>query len=513
MTPRTRRKIPAQTFALLAPFLGLFLAVGTVFLFWGRLVGDEGFFALAARNVLQGLKPYRDFLFVQTPLLPYVYAAWFAVFGTSIEAGRALALALAAGGATFTFLTCKKLGGAPAAILSGLMMFANLNYLAETCTIKTQGLSVFLLGGAIYFAAPSAAQPLRLGRAAAALAFMSLGLLGRLSLLPALLLLWVYFGWISRARLAAYLGLVALNLLLLGAVAAYFYSGGNMLFDIYRFHQEYFGFPPWSPARAGEFGAGFVKDELPLLVCLTWAIIHFLPRAVLQIRRGRLPPATAFLGFLLASYLGATAIHVINPQSYASHQINLMPLAVAFAAIVAAPYLRLLTRPARRDLLVAAGLLALLAIPLEEWHIYFNGDGSLGTLRQAADIIKANAQPGDTILSFNPELVVATGLASPHGYELSGYTYFPLISDARANRLNLLTARKLLADLAQAKSRILCLTAGSFRTMSLGDVRTGGDPTWGAQATYWINQNYREVAVVHNYGQFFEDLHIFVRRY
>jgi hypothetical protein len=51
---------------------------------------DEGWYAYAAQRVFHGDLPYRDFFFPQTPLLPYLYGAWFEVFGATWYSGRAL---------------------------------------------------------------------------------------------------------------------------------------------------------------------------------------------------------------------------------------------------------------------------------------------------------------------------------------------------------------------------------------------------------------------------------------
>ena len=90
----------------------LFLLECALFLFpvW-NYCGDEGFFALAARNALRGLRPYRDFLFIQMPLLPYAYAAWFTVAPISIQSGRVFATLLGTGGVLLSLFTCRRLGG------------------------------------------------------------------------------------------------------------------------------------------------------------------------------------------------------------------------------------------------------------------------------------------------------------------------------------------------------------------------------------------------------------------
>ena len=50
--------------------------------------GDEGFYLLASKLVLMHKKPYLDFLYVQAPLLPYVYALWMKCFGISWNSVR-----------------------------------------------------------------------------------------------------------------------------------------------------------------------------------------------------------------------------------------------------------------------------------------------------------------------------------------------------------------------------------------------------------------------------------------
>ncbi|MEN8184892.1 MAG: hypothetical protein ABFS46_20415, partial [Myxococcota bacterium] len=80
----------------------LLLAFSVQCLTWGGVAalrpvdGDEGYYLMAARLVLEGGVPYRDFFFPQMPLLPYVYAAWLELLGASWYAGRALSVLLAA---------------------------------------------------------------------------------------------------------------------------------------------------------------------------------------------------------------------------------------------------------------------------------------------------------------------------------------------------------------------------------------------------------------------------------
>ncbi len=50
--------------------------------------GDEGYYSYASILVMKGWVPYRDFLYQQLPLLPYVYGAWMTLFGPSCTGTR-----------------------------------------------------------------------------------------------------------------------------------------------------------------------------------------------------------------------------------------------------------------------------------------------------------------------------------------------------------------------------------------------------------------------------------------
>jgi hypothetical protein len=56
---------------------------------------DEGSYVLAAKLILSGKIPYRDFFLPQTPVLPYLVAGWAALAGESWIALRLLTAAIA----------------------------------------------------------------------------------------------------------------------------------------------------------------------------------------------------------------------------------------------------------------------------------------------------------------------------------------------------------------------------------------------------------------------------------
>ena len=65
------------------------------FIAWHRFVdGDEGFYLLASRLVLEHKKPYLDFFYTQAPLLPYVYGLWMKLFGVTWWSAKLLSALL-----------------------------------------------------------------------------------------------------------------------------------------------------------------------------------------------------------------------------------------------------------------------------------------------------------------------------------------------------------------------------------------------------------------------------------
>lgn len=74
--------------------IGLIVVFGTYFAFAefyrerGRMNADEGFYAVAARSVMEGKLPYRDFAYTQMPLLPYVNGLMMTLSGFGMDSQR-----------------------------------------------------------------------------------------------------------------------------------------------------------------------------------------------------------------------------------------------------------------------------------------------------------------------------------------------------------------------------------------------------------------------------------------
>ena len=88
MTSKTKNWLKANFQKLLVV---LVLLIGFVPVSLTRLIArDEGFYLYAAKNVFSGQALYFDFFYPQMPLLPFVYGAWFKIFGATWYSARLL---------------------------------------------------------------------------------------------------------------------------------------------------------------------------------------------------------------------------------------------------------------------------------------------------------------------------------------------------------------------------------------------------------------------------------------
>lgn len=109
--------------------------------------GDEGYYLLAARLVGENQTLYRDFLYTQMPLLPYVYSLWFKLFSVSWLAARGLSIALAIAVGLLLFYSLLSARHSPHFALLGVILYSSSSLAFGWLTVaKTYALSsVFLL--------------------------------------------------------------------------------------------------------------------------------------------------------------------------------------------------------------------------------------------------------------------------------------------------------------------------------------------------------------------------------
>jgi 4-amino-4-deoxy-L-arabinose transferase-like glycosyltransferase len=197
---RTAKLLLVPLFVLQLLFFG--------FVAWHRFVdGDEGFYLLASRLVLMHKKPYLDFLYMQAPLLPYVYALWMKCFGISWNSARLFSALLTTLLGTLLYehvcrLTRNWLAGLAAVVLfaSSALVFA---WFSVVKTFSLAGLFLFCAYSLVSrLSAESSPWLIAVG---GLLLGLSVDTRSYLLLLIPTFLWWIFHNCDARARLASIL--------------------------------------------------------------------------------------------------------------------------------------------------------------------------------------------------------------------------------------------------------------------------------------------------------------------
>lgn len=472
----------------------LYIVAGGLTVAAGRLTGDEGWYTFSALEILRGRVPYRDFLFTQAPLMPYVYAGWLALTGPGLLEARLLSFLFGAASMALLAAAAHRVGGRVAGMLTALLFVSNFSVLFDVCAVKTQALTV-LGTTALLFGASHEARPW--GRT---LTWLSVTALAdtRLSFLPLLLLVFVH-AWTGPGRrtaiawLSASAALVAVSLLAPGAP-------DNVLFGVWTFHSEWYGNPDWSTDLfLRSFVVGVLRNQWPLLLAAVVAgACAARARHLSPAFRAALTARWRWLSLSLGAWALTTAIHVSRPIAFPTYQTSNVALLIGPVAVVLG---LVVVHRARLGAGLVAALAACLALgwPTQELVIHTDGRGGLAKLDDAADAVRAHAAPDALLWAPSVELAVETGLRELPGWELSEFSWFQHMDEARARRLHVTNEEMLAQDLAAARPDVICLTKRQLD--AFGPLLFAPDPV-----------PYRLAAVVDDYGQFFERMHVFVRR-
>lgn len=464
--------------------------------------GDEGFYALAARNVMQGMKPYRDFLYPQMPLLAYVYAVWFSIFGTSVESGRVLSAMMTAAAITFVMLACHRRVGLWPAVFAGLLWSTALYTAADLGSMKSQSLCNVLIAATL-LAIPTHDAHRRLTRAALAMGLMSLACFTRLTLVIPLVLLWVYLAWECRNEIRGYLLLVAANIAFLALAVASFWSDGNLWFGVYVTHHDFYGDAPWTWERLGRTVKGSLGNQLVIATFLLVAVIRFC--GLLTDRATW--PEFAFPTFCLGCYAAVTLAHWSQVQNYPTHQTVITSFAISFIALVLAPVIKVVAERHRVSFGIGLVLFVAMCSPFSEGGIapLIDRAAKPDRLKEALDILAGHAKPGDEMLSFNAELAFGGGYSVFPGCEASEWSYLAAVPDEVAEKRKVLNWPRLVAAIREEKPPLLIFTDREFDFMTVGGIEHA------EQFGALILEHYSQVGVVEKYGQFGLELFIFKR--
>jgi hypothetical protein len=396
-----------------------------------RLIdGDEGFYLLASRLVMQHKAPYLDFFYTQAPLLPYVYALWLKFAGISWSSARVFCALLTTllGGMIYEHV-CRETGKWLAG-LSAAILFASSSFVfAWFPIVKTFPLAMPFLFFTYVILARLSPSSSGWWLALAGIAFgLSVDTRSYVVGVAPVFVWWLFRHGTSRraARLLWFaagfvIGIVPSLILFFASPDAYLFN--NLGYHALRSKAGLIGL--WQDklmvllATFGRRFTGF-QFSLPTLICL----------AALLLRR--MKRDSTLLAFAIAFVLGVVSL-LPTPASM-QYFAMIMPFLIVAAVCTVSDYLAGLQSP--REIraarwVCAALMIAFIAFAIPSFRQYlYTGDGVPGllnwadapnwTLKQVTTVSEAIDQlaaPGEKVASFWPGYLF-TSHAEPYpGFE------------------------------------------------------------------------------------------------
>ncbi len=485
-------RLPARIRKSPLLFIPVFLLQAGFFLFVSRhrlIDGDEGFYLLASRLVMQHRAPYLDFFYTQAPLLPYAYALWFKLTGLSWLSARAFAALPAAllGGLLYEHVwheTGNWLAGASAVVL-----FASSSFVFGWYPIvKTFALAVLFLFLAYLMLVRLSPSSSRWWMATAGLVFgLSVATRSYVVVVAPLLAWWILRR--SGGRKLAHL-LWAVAGFIIGIVPClvlFFASPAAYLFNNLGYHEM----------RSG--GAGLIgdwQDKLQVLAEIftgrstgvQFSILTVV--CICMIVMGRAKRDASLLAFLMAVVLGIVSI--LPTPALPQYFALVVPFLIVAAVCPVSHYFSNL-QTARAMRIAGAGCFLLLAgfvgFGIAGFRQYlFTGyqvpgvvgpaDAPNWTLRQVSAVSKAIdelAAPGEPVVSFWPGYIFASHANPFPGYENNFGIYISeQLSPEQRRKYHVLTRGEMYRQFAFHEPRLA--------VVGNQGPRSGGPPPWAAQA-------------------------------
>ena len=371
---------------------------------------DEGSYAAAATLALDGVAPYRDFLYTQTPLLPYVYGAWAELVGEHWLVLRALSLVL---GLVVGVLLTRHLYtrfGLRLALLGSVLFASSTLVFTWYPPVKTFALATTLVFAAYVVIARAEPTP-RAWLAAGALA--SLGVQTRSLVVGAA----VAFAWEALRsgkgllRFAVGFAVALVPTLVLFALDPRAFLFGNLGVHGVRSESGFVGnFEQKAKVVANLLGIATESRPVTQYLLLGGAAVV----AAISLRRvnGRLP-----LWFLAASLLALVAL--IPTPTYTQYFATTIPFlivgAVELVALVSDD------RTPARVLTIAGATWLALYLALAPVDLYRVANASQEdrplAVQEVADFVDERSDPGEEVLTSWPGYLVGTDAVPVPGLE------------------------------------------------------------------------------------------------
>ena len=494
---------------ILASVIAVCVAVLAVW--WGAVNQDEGWYLYAARLVGEGKVPYRDFFFTQGPVLPYIYS-FMPVHG--LFSGRLVTFAFSVFSVLVAIAFARRLVSKESRNAVSLTVFAmlacNLYHMYFTSIPKTYALgTLFVMLGFLLLSYRwnfLAAVSFAFASGTRISLVLILGVVGVGLLVTRFRTLqWLWFGVGGVFGLFLVYGFFAIDgESLKGLLAAQAYHAGRGGFD-----------PFFAAGAVCRLARGYLAAGAMMFAAIALGKFRRLPGDI-----GSMASGSIGLRWIAAlSFAAVFMLQLSAPFPYDDYQVPLMPL---LAVLIAVPFAErsVLCGDAMRYLfpVLVSGMCAIASPLLQDWMT--NGQdrfwslkkdrSELSQMRNVARKLETMDPGGTMLLTQDLYLAVEMGRKVPEGLDMGPFSYFPDLSDAEAQSINVMNTRRMEALLRSAPCRLAAFSGYSFSI----SVPKGDETPKPVQNRFreLLDAGYMKFSEIPYFGQNHTTLECFIRR-
>jgi hypothetical protein len=481
--------------------MSIYLLIGILYVLFGTVNNDEGWYLYASKLVYAGKIPYVDFSYTQGPLLPYVYGIPQLIFGPSLYVGRLTSLFFGLLTCVFTAKLAEKLAGKTGAVVALALVCLSPFTLYFFTIVKTYALTSCLMILSLYLLfASNIRNPLK---TMLSMLFMCLAAGVRVSVLPVVFLLMIYFVYAERNNMrTAILGLSTV-IVTCGLLFAPFLliNKDLSIFNLVGYHLGRAG-----PQSLGSIllNRGSAVVELVHVYFLTLALVFVGLVLHTYGSRERSKGDTKYWVLFCLIVLAVCAVNFFVTPTFSEYAVILAPVASVLASLgIKKIYDYSNGNPIRNVILVMMALMVLLT-PLSQGPLFVKMSLKEKPIAQIEEIgyyIKSHTPEDGRLLMFSTYAAIAADRMLLPGFEMSIFSYYSDWSTDKARQYHVINRDLLNEYIESTSAAAILLTSFEIEYLQIGNDTLG-----------LIEENYYLAKSMPNWGQWGDTADLYLPR-
>jgi 4-amino-4-deoxy-L-arabinose transferase-like glycosyltransferase len=425
-----------------------YLCMSIFYLFYGIIHADEATYLYSVKMILAGKLIYKDFFYIQLPMLPYLFGMFLKFMGVNMITGRIVSIIFSFGAVLLTIVISKRIGGSTVSAMAALLLCLNPFQGYSSTITRVYSPAMFFLVLSIYFLMVNI-KPVY--RNTLSLISLSIAIECRLTILPAVVPIILYFLIFDRdvndkrsllktyspifiPIIASFLFVILTLLPFVISVGCYAFFYQNFIYHINMEMTGFIGYAIQKLDAISTFFKGYYFISVLLISCCGYYIINARRYKLIIKDRNHGLIATMWIIVILI-----TLAHFCAKYLQPSYQVVIFPLACIIAAYGAKTIFDQFKEQNIRIAVAAIFSFGVLITPVSygrEFISSIDGKTAIRLAREAGDFVRSITKEDDLIMSSDtPLLAIEADRWLLKGFE--NMEYYPDWSTEKCKKYNL----------------------------------------------------------------------------